>query len=78
MRFKQSQFLFMMCWLLIISPAGAQSFNSQKISKQVTLLDELSALYDISTLPVYRSKTISAQISSYDTTGGNEDYLSTG
>lgn len=73
MRFKQSQFLFMMCWLLIISPAGAQSFNSQKISQQITLLDELSALYDISTLPVYRSKTISAQISSYDTTGGNED-----
>jgi hypothetical protein len=39
----------------------------------MTFLDELSALYDISALPVYRSNTISAQISTYDTTGGNED-----
>ena len=70
---KRNLFLIFMCWLFTISPAGAQSFNNQKINQRVTLLAELKALYDISALPVYRSNTISAQISTYDTTGGNDD-----
>lgn len=37
---------------------------------------ELMALYDISSLPAYLDSTISAQVSSYDTTGGNDDGFS--
>lgn len=73
MFYKRSLFLIIMFWLFTILPAKAQSFSHQKINHPVTLFDELSALYDISTLPVYRSNTISAQVSTYDTAGGNED-----
>src|ERR1044072_7557120 len=41
--------------------------------KVVTLVDELQHLYNIGDLPSYRSNTYSAQVSSYDTTGGNND-----
>jgi len=41
--------------------------------KTVTAVDELKQMYSISELPSYRSNTYSAQVSSYDTTGGNND-----
>lgn len=49
----------------------------QSITKEiVSLTSELNALYDISKLPVYQSGTKIYQISSYDTTGGNDDGFS--
>ena len=41
--------------------------------KTITAVDELKNFYNISDLPSYRSDTYSAQVSSYDTTGGNND-----
>jgi hypothetical protein len=41
--------------------------------KTVTAVDELKQFYNINELPAYRSNTYSAQVSSYDTTGGNND-----
>ncbi|MEO6188640.1 MAG: glycoside hydrolase family 172 protein [Ginsengibacter sp.] len=62
--------LFCICMNLYVV---AQSQNRQNYNRQVTLSDELRALYDVSELPFYRSNSVSAQVSSYDTTGGNED-----
>jgi hypothetical protein len=39
----------------------------------ISVVDELKNFYNISELPSYRSNTYSAQVSSYDTTGGNND-----
>ena len=36
----------------------------------------LRVFYDISSLPAYLDSTVSAQVSSYDTTGGNDDGFS--
>lgn len=41
--------------------------------KTITTVDVLKELYNISDLPAYRSNTYSAQVSTYDTTGGNND-----
>jgi len=41
--------------------------------KTITAVDELKNFYNISDLPSYRPDTYSAQVSSYDTTGGNND-----
>jgi hypothetical protein len=41
--------------------------------KTISVADELKNFYHISELPSYRSNTYSAQVSSYDTTGGNND-----
>lgn len=41
--------------------------------KTITTVDELKQLYNVGDLPAYRSNTYSAQVSTYDTTGGNND-----
>jgi hypothetical protein len=41
-----------------------------------SLLGELRVFYDISSLPAYLDSTVSGQVSSYDTTGGNDDGFS--
>ncbi len=41
--------------------------------KTITVVDELQRFYNIHDLPSYRSNTYSAEVSSYDTTGGNND-----
>ena len=41
--------------------------------KSISLIDELKTLFDISELPVYLDNEIVAQVSTFDTTGGNED-----
>lgn len=41
--------------------------------KTITAVDELKNFYNISELPSYRSNTYAAQVSTYDTTGGNND-----
>ncbi|MEO6914996.1 MAG: glycoside hydrolase family 172 protein [Chitinophagaceae bacterium] len=44
--------------------------------RQVSLVTELKPLRDISSLPAYRENTSIDQVSSYDTTGGNDDGFS--
>lgn len=44
--------------------------------KTVSAVDELQCFYDIGTLASYRTNTYCAQVSSYDTTGGNNDGFS--
>ena len=39
----------------------------------ISVTDELKSFYDISLLPAYLPQTICGQISTYDTTGGNND-----
>lgn len=41
-----------------------------------SLVSELRSLNDLSRLPVYLDHTFSGQVSSYDTTGGNDDGFS--
>jgi len=56
--------------------------DQQPVSKQITssnehsLTGELKAFYDISTLPEFLDSTYVAQVSSYDTTGNNDDGFS--
>lgn len=58
--------LLILCMLLcVVSNLPAQ--------KTITPADELKQLYNINELPAYRSNTYCAQVSSYDTTGGNND-----
>ncbi|MBS1747014.1 MAG: DUF2961 domain-containing protein [Bacteroidetes bacterium] len=58
--------LLILCMLLcVVSNLPAQ--------KTITVADELKQLYNINELPAYRSNTYCAQVSSYDTTGGNND-----
>ena len=58
--------LLFLCMLLCITTC----MYSQKT---ISVIDELKNFYNISQLPSYRSNTYSAQVSSYDTTGGNND-----
>jgi hypothetical protein len=46
------------------------------IQKEHSLAAELRSFYDISSLPEYLDSTFCAQVSSYDTTGGNDDGFS--
>lgn len=59
-------FFIALCSLFIL-PA-----HSQMNKKQITLTDELEALYNPALLPLYREGVIE-QESSYDRTGGNDD-----
>jgi hypothetical protein len=62
--------IFLSALLLLLFVTGrAQSRNENIISTA----SELKHLYDISLLPAYRNNTREAQISTYDTTGGNDD-----
>ncbi|HPG39901.1 MAG TPA: DUF2961 domain-containing protein [bacterium] len=54
----------------------AQSLTPATVKKENTLLTELLQLYRVDLLPHYRSHSIVAQVSSYDTTGGNNDGFS--
>ena len=47
--------------------------RAQKENQQVNIESELKYIFDISLLPQYRSNTTEAGISTYDTTGGNDD-----
>ncbi|MEP6746503.1 MAG: glycoside hydrolase family 172 protein [Bacteroidota bacterium] len=61
--------------LFFVVTAHAQNTLVQK-TDTITLGKILSALYDVSQLPGYLEKTYSAQVSSYDITGGNDDGFS--
>jgi Protein of unknown function (DUF2961) len=67
-------FLFFLSYCFIVSVHG-QNFSVKK-TDTITRSKVLSSLYDISQLPQYLEKTFSAQVSSYDITGGNDDGFS--
>jgi hypothetical protein len=59
--------------LLFLFINGKAQTNSENI---ISTASELKQLYDISLLPAYRNHTREAQISTYDTTGNNDDGFS--
>jgi len=69
-------------FLLIISLLLSDALSAQNDPLQHAYTDTLtrskvlSSLYDVSQLPQYMDKTFSAQVSSYDITGGNDDGFS--
>ena len=66
--------------IIIISTAAGNLKHppvTQKITqKEHSLTQELRAFYDIALLPDYLDNTICGQVSSWDTTGGNDDGFS--
>jgi len=70
------------CCILIVgicltSCSTKQPANEKKhVQKEHSLAEELRALYDIASLPGYLDSTVCAQVSSYDTTGNNDDGFS--
>jgi hypothetical protein len=79
---KLTYFVRFICLSLVVyifSAAGNLKQNPviQKITqKEHSLGQELRAFYDISSLPEYLENTICGQVSSWDTTGGNDDGFS--
>lgn len=67
--------ILIMCWLTACTNKKP-SVKSVEIEYEYSLATELRAFYDISTLPQYHVDTHAAQVSSYDTTGGNDDGFS--
>ena len=65
--------LFFMVLLLVHT---ASPGFSQTRPERVTLNSLLRQLYDVSLLPQYQPNTTSAQVSSYDPSGGNDDGFS--
>jgi hypothetical protein len=57
---------FFLFWI----KSDAQTNNKENI---ISIDSELRQLYDIALLPSYRNNTTEAQVSTYDTTGGNDD-----
>ncbi|WP_153797234.1 glycoside hydrolase family 172 protein [Foetidibacter luteolus] len=60
------------CLLLIAVLALPCDTDAQQ-AKNITLQQELQFLHNIAQLPLYNTNTYSAQVSTYDTTGGNND-----
>lgn len=52
---------------------GLHVVRAQQAPATISLEQQLRSFHDIATLPGYRPNTIVAQVSSYDTTGGNND-----
>ena len=55
----------------IFTTGFLSTFSQNKTAVSVT--DELRSFYDVSLLPSYLPQTICGQVSTYDTTGGNND-----
>jgi len=65
---KKLNFILVSMLLTSISSKG-----QGQVKNNFSLVDELQTLYNVSMLPQYREHTIEAQVSSFDTTGGNDD-----
>ena len=64
-------------FLLTLQDAAAQRTTARQAGPQtVSLVSELEQFRTIKDLPAYRDQTVVGQISSYDTTGGNDDGFS--
>jgi hypothetical protein len=68
-------FLF---FLILLSSCGTRkaSLPLKHSQKEHSLAEELRAFYDIPSLPEYLDSTVCGQVSSYDTTGNNDDGFS--
>lgn len=66
-------FILAQCFLGVISNAQIKPSGNKGT---VSVASELKSLYDISELPAYQSGSKIFQVSSYDTTGGNDDGFS--
>lgn len=64
--------IFLMLAILLGTTAARAQVNRTPVS----VASELKPLYDIAALPEYRAGTRMFQVSSYDTTGGNDDGFS--
>ncbi len=64
------------CILLSYCSREKKSYQKQADNQEHSLAEELRVFYDISSLPSYLDSTISAQVSTYDTTWGNDDGFS--
>ncbi len=68
-----------LCFILIIAIFLASCINKQSAynlkhyQKEHSLEEELRTFYDVSLLPEYLDSTYCAQVSTYDTTGNNND-----
>lgn len=67
---------FIFLFLFIFCPGFAQSVLKKNQPRLFTTDLELKNLYDISSLPAYRDGSVVSQVSSWDTTGGNDDGFS--
>lgn len=64
-------------FLLCLQVVSAQPATARQAGPAaVTLLSELNQFYTMRDLPAYRDQTVVGQVSSYDTTGGNDDGFS--
>ena len=70
--------LLVICLSIIVCHCRRDDRHEDKpsASNEHSLSDELKVFYDIRSLPAYLDSTVSAQVSSYDTTGGNDDGFS--
>ncbi|HVM89586.1 MAG TPA: glycoside hydrolase family 172 protein [Puia sp.] len=60
--------------LTLVSLLVSLALQAQKGKQEtISIESELKHIYNISLLPSYRSNSIEAQVSTYDTTGGNND-----
>jgi hypothetical protein len=82
LKIKKRITMKVLCSILVISYLLAACKITQPIGEKKknqnahSLASELQLLWDITSLPEYFDSTICAQVSSYDTTGGNDDGFS--
>lgn len=76
-RFAKIAVAIISVFLFIFLTARTQTAAATQIpSMRFTLNGELKAFINISTRPVYREGSVESQVSSWDTTGGNDDGFS--
>jgi hypothetical protein len=73
---KRPYLLLAFCIIISSCNTNPPAISKKNIQKVHSLADELRAFYDISRLPEYLDSTYCAQVSSYDTTGNNDDGFS--
>ncbi len=71
-------FLPVITLIMVVFQCRREENNYEKFTytAEHSLAGELRAFYDLSLLPLYANNTLSAQVSSYDTTWGNDDGFS--
>jgi hypothetical protein len=73
---KRPYLLLAFCIIISSCNTNPPAISKKNIQKVHSLEDELRAFYDITLLPAYLDSTFCAQVSSYDTTGNNDDGFS--
>ncbi|WP_106829150.1 glycoside hydrolase family 172 protein [Parabacteroides pacaensis] len=73
---KNLYVFIMLCAWIVSAPLQTSAKTPKKKGKPYTLSEELNLLHRLDKLPLYRTGCLVEQISSYDTTGGNDDGFS--